>query len=184
MHRRLLLSTAALGSAALLVTQAFAQAAAPMGEAETKHAEQTSMVGSLSLLQSRKAVANASDAKVKQFAAWEVAEQETVGDILKSMQAAADTAQGALKPATDDEALAMVDAAGKAKLDELDGLSGAAFDKAYVAANLEGHNKLLAIQEDYLKVGTNREHLSVAKLARGSVKEHIAHLEELQTLVG
>jgi putative membrane protein len=32
------------------------------------------------------------------------------------------------------------------------------------------------IQEDYLKVGQNREHLSVAKLARGMVKEHIDHL--------
>ena len=184
MDRRLLLSGAALGSVALLSTKAFAQATPAMGEAETKHAEQTGMVGALSLLQSRKAVAKASDAKVKQFATWEVAEQETVGDIFKSMKAGPDAAQGALMPPTDDEAMAMVDAAGKAKLDELDGLSGADFDKAYVTANLEGHKKLLAIQEDYLTVGTNREHLSVAKLARGSIKEHIDHLEELQASLG
>jgi len=184
MDRRLLLSGAALGSVALVATKAFAQAIPAMGEAETKHAEQTGMVGSLSLLQSRKAVAKASDAKVKMFAEWEVAEQETIGDILKSMKAAADAAQGALMPPTDDEAMAMVDAAGKTKLDELDGLTGAEFDKAYVTANLEGHKKLLAIQEDYLTVGTNREHLSVAKLARGTVKEHIAHLEDLQASLG
>jgi len=33
-------------------------------------------------------------------------------------------------------------------------------------------------------VGTNREHLSVAKQARGSIKEHIDHLEELQASLG
>ena len=57
-------------------------------------------------------------------------------------------------------------------------------DTAYVAANLEGHKKLLTIQADYLMVGTNREHLSIANLARGTVKEHIAHLEELQATLG
>lgn len=182
MDRRLLLSGAALGSVALFASNAFAQTATAMGEAETKHAEQTGMVGSLSLLQSRKAVTKATDAKVKQFATWEVAEQETVGDILKSMKS--DKAQGALMPPTDEEAMAMIDADGKAKLDAMDAMSGADFDKAYVAANLEGHKKLLAIQEDYLKVGTNREQLSVAKLARGSIKEHIDHLTELQGMAG
>ena len=184
MDRRLLLSGAALSSVALLATKAFAQTEPVMGAAETTHAEQTGMVGSLSLLQSRQAVAKASDAKVKMFAEWEVAEQETIGDILKSMKTAPDMAEGALTPPTDEEALAMVDAAGKSKLEELGALSGADFDKAYVAANLEGHKKLLAIQEDYLTVGTNREHLSIAKLARGTVEEHIAHLEELHTTLG
>jgi putative membrane protein len=59
-------------------------------------------------------------------------------------------------------------------------LNGAGFDKAYVAAQLDGHKKLLAIQEDYLKVGQNREHLSVAKLARGMINEHIDHLGMLK----
>lgn len=180
MLRRHLVAFAAAAPALALASHAFAQEAAPaaMGEAETTHAEQTGMVGSLSLLESRMAATKASDAKVKQFAEWEVAEQETIGDILKSMKMDGE-AQGALMPPTDEEALAMVDEAGKAKLEELEGLSGAEFDAAYVAANLEGHQKLLAIQEEYLTSGTNREHLSVAKLARGQITEHIAHLEEL-----
>jgi hypothetical protein len=49
-----------------------------MSEVETKHAEQTGIIGSISLLQSRKAVAKASEARVKQFAEWEVAEQEMI----------------------------------------------------------------------------------------------------------
>lgn len=183
MDRRILLAGSAIGAFGLTAGRAFAQADAAMGEAETKHAEQTGMVGALSLLQSRKAAVQATDAKVKQFAEWEVAEQETVGDILKSMKSGSPEAQGALVPPTDEEAMAMVAEADQAKLEELGALSGVDFDKAYVAANLEGHQKLLAIQEEYLTSGTNREHLSVAKLARGTIKEHIAHLEELQGLL-
>lgn len=197
MFRRNLVAAVAVLPLAALATRAFAQdAAAPaadaapadgaapaMGEAEMTHAEQTSMVGSLSLLQSRMAATIATDEKVKMFAMWEVAEQETVGDILKSMKMGMDEAKGALMPPTDEEAMAMVDEAGKAKLEEMKALSGADFDKAYVAANLEGHQKLLAIQEEYLTVGTNREHLSIAKLARGMITEHIDHLEELQSMM-
>ena len=74
----------------------------------------------------------------------------------------------------------MLDPAGKEVLATLKGLNGAGFDKAYVAAQLDGHKKLLAIQEHYLKVGQNREHLSVAKLARGMINEHIDHLGTLK----
>jgi putative membrane protein len=198
MLRRNIVALAATIPLALLATRAFAQdAVAPtpatkpadgmmpaMGEAEMKHAEETGMVGSQSLLQSRLAVTKATDPKVKMFAEFEVAEQETVGDILKSMKMGMDEAQGALMPPTDAEAMTMAGPDARAMLDDMTALEGAEFDKAYVAANLEGHQKLLAIQEEYLTVGTNREHLSVAKLARGMVKEHIAHLEELQAMMG
>jgi putative membrane protein len=186
MLRRHILAAAATLPVAAVATRAFAQdAAAPaMGEAETTHATQTGMVGSLSLLQSRLAVTKASDDMVRQFAEFEVAEQETVGDILKSMKMSPDEAQGALMPPTDEEAMAMIDDAGRAKLEELEALSGAEFDAAYVAANLEGHQQLLAIQEEYLTVGEIREHLSVAKLARGHITEHIARLEQLQADLG
>jgi putative membrane protein len=198
MHRRNFVAAAAVLPLVLLTSRAFAQDAKTpaanatpaddvmpaMGEAEMTHAKQTGMVGSLSLLQSRMAVTMASDAKVKMFATWEVAEQETVGDILKSMTMAMDEAQGALMPPTNEEAMAMVDADGEAKLDELKAMSGTDFDKGYVMANLDGHKKLLDVQEEYLKTGTNREHLSVAKLARGMIKEHIDHLTELQSMLG
>jgi len=72
----------------------------------------------------------------------------------------------------------------QATLEKLKGLSRAEFDKAYVTAQLDGHKMLLAIQEDYLKVGQNREHLSVTKLARGQIKEHIDHIEMLKSKLG
>jgi len=121
---------------------------------------------------------------VKKFAGFEVAEQETIADILMSMKADPSAAEGALKKPSDAEVEAMIPAADKEMVTKLSGMSGAEFDKMYVTAQLDGHKKLLTIQEDYLKVGKNREHLSVAKLARGQIKEHISHLEDLQSKMG
>lgn len=207
MLRRNILAAAAVLPVAAIASRAFAQdaaapvnntaapaaetapasaaAAAPaMGEAETNHAQQTSMVGALSLLQSRLALQNAENDQVKAFAQFEVTEQETIADVLKSMQAGAAEASPEVPSPADVDLMAMVDEAGQAKLTELQGLTGAEFDSAYVAANLEGHQQLLAIQEEYLSAGTNREHVNVTKLAKGMITEHIAHLEALQGALG
>jgi putative membrane protein len=185
MNRRNMLTVIAAAAAvpALLSSPAFAQTASAPGDAEKKHAHETKKVGSLSLATSRVAVEKASDPMVKEFAKWEVAEQETIADILKSMEMDG-KAEGALKPPSKDEVEKMLDAEGKTSLDELNSTSGAEFDKAYVTAQLDGHKKLLTIQEDYLKVGQNREHLSVTKLARGQIKEHIDHLDMLKSKLG
>jgi predicted outer membrane protein len=187
MNRRNMLRVAAATAAvpALLAsTSVFGQSAsAEMGESEKKHVTETKKVGSLSLASSRLAASKANDPMVKMFAGWEVSEQETIADIFKSMEAGG-TAEGALKPPSEDEVMQMLDADGKAAMDKLNAASGAEFDKAYVTAQLDGHRKLLTIQEDYLKVGKNREHLSVTKLARGQIKEHVDHLDMLKSKLG
>ncbi|WP_075293322.1 DUF4142 domain-containing protein [Pararhizobium arenae] len=187
MNRREILtaiSAAAALPALLTSTSALAQSQpAAMAESEKTHAEDTKRVGSLSLASSRIAIEKASDAMVKAFAKWEVAEQETVADILKSMERGG-KAEGALRPPSDDEVQTLLDADGKAALEKLNSASGAAFDKAYIAAQVDGHKKLLTIQEEYLKVGQDREHLSVTKLARGQIKEHIEHLDMLKSKLG
>jgi len=186
MNRRTMLTAVAAAATLptlLSSTATFAQTAAAPGEAEKKHARDTKKVGSLSLATSRVAVDKASDPMVKEFAKWEVAEQETIADILKSMEMDG-KAEGALEPPSDSEIEAMLEAEGKAALEKLKAASGAAFDKAYVTAQLGGHKKLLAIQEDYLKVGENREHLNVTKLARGQIKEHVDHLDMLKSKLG
>jgi putative membrane protein len=49
--------------------------------------------------------------------------------------------------------------------------AGEAFDKMYVDGQLQGHEELLQIQETYLKSNSrNREHVNVAKLARGHIR--------------
>src|SRR4051812_32837829 len=71
-------------------------AAEQPGPAETKHMQDTLRVGSLSLATSRIAVTKAENVMLKQFAQFEVAEQETIAAVLKSMQGAnVTTGQGA-----------------------------------------------------------------------------------------
>lgn len=168
-----IIAATAFAPAVLSAPSVFANDPA-MGEAEKKHADMTKMAGSLSLATSRVALSMASAEMVKMFAQFEVAEQETIADVLMSMSQ--EKAEGALKVPTDAEVEAMLDPAGKDVLAKLKALQGADFDKEYVTVQTDGHNKLLAIQEDYLKVGQNREHLNIAKLARGMIKEHLDHL--------
>jgi len=82
---------------------------------------------------------------VKMFAKFEVAEQETIADILKSMKM--DKAEGALKVPTKAEVEAMLHPAGKEVLAKIESAKGADFDKAYVAAQLDGHRILLSFRK-------------------------------------
>ena len=58
--------------------------------------------------------------------------------------------------------------------------AGPDFDKAYIKAQVEGHRKLLEIQEAYLAKPDNADEANVAKLARGMIKEHLALLGDLE----
>jgi putative membrane protein len=177
-----------LGGAAVLAaaSPALAQSRGPNpgaadqpGQTEMQHMEDTMRVGSLSLAASRLAVEKASDAAVKQFAKFEVAEQETIAAVLKSMQSAnITTGQGA---ATNTEAKDQIDDAGRQTLEKLKSAkAGAYFDSNYLAAQKDGHQKLLKIQETYIGSGRQREAVNVAKLARGMIKEHLTLLGDIK----
>lgn len=171
MDRRLILIGLASGIAGPALGQsggATPAAGAPLGTAEVEHGKKTAIAGAAALQTSDIALKKASNAKVKQFAQFEHDEQTTVAEILKMM----DPSLGAARP----------DAKMADMIQKLNAMSGAEFDKAYVTAQIEGHQVLLAIQEDYIKVGRNREHLAVAKLARGQIKEHLVVLGELQKM--
>lgn len=190
MHRRQILSTAVAMSALLVAPAVFAQETTKttdpekMGEAETKHAMETMKVGALSLATSRIAEKKDTGPMVAQFAMFEVAEQETIADVLKSMKMDESAAKGTVAKPSDAEVMGMLDAEGKQMVEKLQALSGKEFSKMYVMAQTEGHQKLLDIQEEYLKVGKNREHLNVTKLARGQIKEHLKLLADLKTELG
>lgn len=121
--------------------------------------------------------------RVKQFAGFEVAEQETIADVLQSMMADPRWQTGSVKPPSDDAVMANLDEEGRASLRKLESLQGAQFDEAYVSAQLEGHDKLLAVQDAYLKADPNREALNTTKLARGMIREHLALLSDLKAMV-
>ncbi|WP_279356411.1 DUF4142 domain-containing protein [Methylobacterium indicum] len=194
LHRRLVVS-AIVSAVAIpsLAGTAFAQpqggptaaatgnTGARMGEAEAKHAADTLAAGSASLAASRVALTKASDEHVKQFARLEVAEQETIADVLKAMRDPAQVATGQVKPPAEPEVTGQLDPKGKAMLDKLDqAKSGKAFDREYLRGQIEGHQALLKIQETYLASGKDRENLGVAKLARGQIREHLALLTEIE----
>lgn len=177
-RRLLLLSLMAAAGASPVLAQATAPmtpTAAPtaggnaMGQAEMDHAMKTAMAGAASLMMADAGLQKATNARVKDFAKFEHDEQTTIAEILKSM----DPNMAPPKP----------DAKSAEMIEKMKGMkAGAEFDRLFVMAQTEGHEKLLAIQEDYLKMGKNREHVSIAKLARGMIKEHLVLLGDLKKL--
>ena len=165
MDRRLMLLGLAAG-ASVAATAIPGLAFAKEGHAEMEHGAATAMAGHASLEMARVGLEKASDPKVKEFARFEVDEQETIAEVLKAAM------PGMPAPKLDQK-----DAA---TLTELKGMkSGAEFDKAFVKAQTEGHEKLLRIQDTYLKGGNDVPTVNVTKLARGMIKEHLTILGDL-----
>lgn len=162
-----------LGALALiaLASPASAQpaAATKLAGAEHIHTSETMEAGSVSLETSRVAISKSSAPGVKRFAQAESAEQETVASVLKT------------HAGLDEKTKPPMTAEGKAAIDRLHAVkTGPEFDKAYVAAQIEGHQHLLRIQETYLTNGKDATSRAIAMLARGHIKEHLMYLETLQ----
>ena len=171
---------------------AMAPAAAPamksdmpmtMSDAQMKHMKDTMRAGSMSLAISRIALPKLKHAKVKEFAEFEIAEQETIADILKAMQMPGAPPMGMVKAPTDAEVMANLDDKGKAAVEKMQGMkAGVAFDRDYIKAQIDGHKELLDIQQAYLKAPDNLDETNVAKLAKGMIKEHLTLLGDLEKM--
>lgn len=160
-------------------------AAAVGSEAVTQHRRRTMAAGALSLATSRVALAKAKNPLVKQFAEFETAEQETIGDILKGLMTSGSKPSGDIKAPTEPEIDANLDAKGKDLLQKMRTMkAGPEFDRDYVKAQIEGHHQLLDFQADYLKVADDLDETNVAKLARGMIKEHLTLLGDLEKRLG
>ncbi|GEP07481.1 hypothetical protein MOX02_55190 [Methylobacterium oxalidis] len=195
-RRRALTAVAAAVSMPIFAFSAFAQnasssvseksgnTAAAMGEAEAKHAADTSTAGLMSLETSRIALKKAQNPKVKEFAQFEVAEQETIADVLKSMRDQSTPASGQVKAPSAEVTQTNLDAKGKQMVEKLQKAEAGAFDREYVQGQIQGHQQLLQIQETYLKSGKDRENLNVTKLMRGQIKEHLALLQDIEKQLG
>jgi putative membrane protein len=145
---------------------AFAQSSASTASLEDKHAAETLEAGAVALETSKIALAKATDINVKRFAQFEAAEQEAVASVVKAVSRFGDDKLSATDQATADRLNAMP--------------AGKEFDQAYVKGQIEGHQKLLQIQEAYLSAGKEVTHRTIATLARGHIKEHLSNLEQLQ----
>jgi putative membrane protein len=182
MNRRLLLASIATLPASRVVAQSMsppAPAPSTTTDAQHKRITDTTAVGSLSLLLSRIAPPKVSHPLLKQFAQFEIAEPETVADVLKAIQTNA-ASTGAVQASTDADLMQNLDDAGKASVEKFRAQRpGAQFDRDYIRYQVEGHRKLLDIQEVYLKAPDNLDHTNVAKLARGMITEHLTLLADM-----
>ncbi|MFL5021731.1 MAG: DUF4142 domain-containing protein [Microvirga sp.] len=154
----------------------------PMTQADMQHMQQTMQLGMVALETSRIAQQKAQNADLKRFATFEVQEQTTLSEVLHSMMEPAATSATGAASGTSAPAMQM-DAQSREMIQRLQNTqAGEAFDRQYLQGQMEGHSGLLQVQTQYLQSNPqNREHVNVAKMARGMITEHIALLEEIQT---
>ena len=154
-----------------------------MSDAQKKHVMDTLAAGSLSLALSRIALTKVKHPMLKQFAGFEVAEQETIANILKQMQMPGGIPSSAVIPPTETEVASNLDATGKTVVEKMQAMkAGPAFDRDYIKAQVDGHKLLLDIQEAYLKAPDNADETHVAMLAKGMIREHLALLGDLERM--
>lgn len=181
MNRRDLL-TGLSGAALLPLAAGGAQAQPPTPRAPLttigadEYKSRTLMAGTLAKQTSELALEKSANPKVKQFANLEVMEQTAMAQAL--------TMQASPPPVRLDERHAAV-------LKELQGVSGAEFDKAYVKAQVEGHAELLTIQDAYTigrgQGGTaamlSDDTARIATLAKAAIQTHLTMLKELNDVL-
>jgi putative membrane protein len=170
-----------LGAAAGGSSQGRQGGNAQLGQTETQHMQQTLAAGTVALQTSEIALQKAQNPKVKEFAGFERDEQTTIAEVLRSYQEPAATGSGGAAGAGAGTA-PEIPADKAAMMQQLQQTNaGAEFDRMYILGQLQGHRDLQQVQERYLQANTgNREHINMAKLALGRIKEHLAILQDLQ----
>jgi putative membrane protein len=155
-----------------------------MSQADMQHMQQTMQLGMVALESSRIAMNKVRNEDLKRFANFEVQEQTTLSEVLRSMMdPGATAATGSAGNQASQSGMTMqMDASARDMMQKMQNQqAGAEFDKMYLEAQLQGHRDLLQVQERYLQSNPqNREHMNVAKMARGHIREHIAMLEGMQ----
>lgn len=194
MERRTLLTGLAAG-ASLAAGSARAQSAAPPTKADRPapgtsdavraHIRDTMAAGAQSLMVSRIAQGKLRHPMGRQFADFEAAEQDGIADVLKGRAMPGAKPAGAMVPPTDAEVEADLDADGRAAVARFrDMAAGPDFEKSYIQAQVDGHRRLLGIQDAYLRVADDETETAIAKLARGRIQEHLVILGDIAKHLG
>jgi predicted outer membrane protein len=129
----------------------------------------------MSMMSSQLATTQAANQYAKQFAGFELAETTAMMSILKDM--------GTTPPP--------MDAKSQAVMTQMKSMTGAAFDKAYIAAQVQTHQQLNTLTSSYLASAapsaTNmmeKHGRHIAMLASTSIKEHLALTQRIQSVLG
>lgn len=170
MYRRNALSALTGLAAATILIGGRARYAGAATLAEPSYELQTLTVGTLAKQASQLALSNGSHPKVKEFAHFEVEEQTTIAQTL--------TRSNDPPPAPLPQSL-------QSQLEQLRGTTGKEFDAAYVRGQIQGHQQLLEIQQQFLAGNPgdlDRQH--IAMLATAVIRMHLTMLADLQQVVG
>ena len=131
-----------------------------------KYKAQTLMAGTYSKQTSQLAIEQATHPKVKEFGQFEASEQTTIAQVLTD---------------TNNPPPTPLDPKHAALLKQLQGMSGKAFDAAYVQGQIDGHQELLAIQQAFLNgAPISHDNRHIAMLARTVIQMHLTMLQDIQ----
>lgn len=161
---------------ALLSSTAFAQAPAPMagGTAspiDRQFAGNAAASNTFEILSSRLALRKSRDPAVRDMARWMIDAHTGAERKLQGAATYADD-QGAAGPALTPTT--------SATLDDLRALDGAAFDKAYVDAQVAAHEMTARQMDDYAVQGSYAPLLRYDAMTLPEVDAHLAHFRDLQ----
>ncbi len=182
-RRTILAALAALAATSSLSAQPPPPGSAPRRDAgpDQEYVRQTLAASAVALAASRTASQKAQTDDIKEFAQLEEGEQETLMDVLKSLSL--QNAGRTVRRPGDAEVEQLLDQRGRTLLEQLRAApAGAEFDRIYMGAIATGHLELLRLQETYLDSGSTNAHLiSVAKLTRTIIKEHLHLLTDIES---
>jgi putative membrane protein len=175
---------AGIATATAYTSLAWPQPAAVTNTIESDHIRQTTAIGCLSLLVSRMATEKINIPKLREFALLEAAEQETILDVLKSLQSPGQV-KGTVRTLSDADLEAQLVPLSLQILNKMRGMeAGADFSREFFLVQSEAHQQLLRVQEDYLKLGRVPASINVAKLADGLIREHLQLLSDIKFEMG
>lgn len=148
-------------------------------DTETDFIRQMIAIGSLSLSVSRLAEQRISVPKLKQFAQFEIAWQQQLAEVMKSLQASRPVNEA--NPPSDQELEQNLVPLGRQTLDNMRAIEpGIDFSRAYFLLQNDAQQQLLRLQEGYLKVGKNPAYVGMAKIADQMTREHLQLLAEIK----
>ncbi len=139
----------------------------PMGAAEMRHVRETLQIGNVSRMQSELARQRGNERMLQEFAGFEVEETTSIATILTELSGMTPP-----PPPPADQRL----------MEQLQRARGAEFDRLYITGQLDGHERLLRVQEQYMQTGRNQHHRHITMLARGRIVEHIADLRRMRDM--
>lgn len=156
-----------------------AEAAAPLADSTQAATEKEFRMGvigpaEISLVTSQIALSKASNKYAKEFAGFELEEAKAVTSVLKDL--------GTPVPAMTPKA--------QATLNKIKTTTGATFDKAYIQAQLENHEFLRDLSQNYLKNSAGKtspaesQTRHLATLALAVFKEHVALTKQILGQLG